>query len=41
MITNWITSIFNLLGIQILESYTIFGISLDLQRSCREDAEGS
>lgn len=31
MITNWITSIFNLLGIQILDSYTIFGITLDFK----------
>ena len=31
MITTWITSIFNLLGIEILESYTIFGITLDFK----------
>ena len=31
MITNWITSVFNLLGIEILESYTIFGITLSFQ----------
>ena len=31
MITNWIISIFNLLGIEILESYTIFGITLSFQ----------
>ena len=31
MITNWIISVFNLLGIDILQSYTIFGITLDFQ----------